>query len=44
MVDGDLVLKTNRIVILSDLQNHVIHVWELLKQKNYSDQKYIFLN
>ena len=42
-------LKSNRIVIPSDLQNYVIplatkDIWELLKQKRYSEQKYVFLN
>ena len=45
----DLVLKSNRIVIPSEPQNHVVplatkDIWESLKQKNYSGQIYIFLN
>ena len=42
-VDDDLMVKSNRIVILNDIQNHVISI-SSLRMKDYSKQKYIFLN
>ena len=42
-VDDDLMVKSNRIVVLNDIQNHVISI-SSLRIKDYSKQKNIFLN
>ena len=42
-VDDDLMVKSNRIVVLNDIQNHVISI-SSLSIKDYSKQKNIFLN
>ena len=42
-VDDDLMVKSNRIVVLNDIQNHVISI-SSLRIKDYSKQKNILLN